>query len=481
MDRPNFRPSRFANRNQSNKQASAPRFHSPTQNMVFLSRLKIYTVCFIFSLVCLSFFSCAQQNSSYNISKANPRAKKITIWHWMTDREEIFQELARKYEALTGIRVVFELYAPSDAYSQKVRAAAQAETLPDIYGILADKRDFASFIKAGHAANLSQEMAKDNGAWSNSFFSKAIAVNEFLPDNKFGVTPGIYGVPIDVMNIQMLYNKSLFKKAGLDPNKPPQTWEEFLQAGRKLKQAGIQGLVSGWGETWMIDCFISNYAFNIMGEQKVFATIRGEVPYTDLDWVKVFGLFKQLADEGMLASGIVTMINKNAEQNFANERAAFAFNGSWCVNVYEGMNPGLEYGAMFPPSVSSKYPMMIWGGAGSSFIVNDRSQNKDEAVKFLKWLTADAQQIYLSRGTNNLPANKNCISSIPDILSEFAKKMNQTTHPNVWPVQEFPAVIERMDKGVQSIIIGEKTPEELSREIQSIKENELAKARKKEN
>ncbi|MDD5617919.1 MAG: extracellular solute-binding protein [Candidatus Omnitrophica bacterium] len=443
------------------------------------SFLKIsnHILIFILFVFAFGFLGCGKV-ADMNNAASSSSAKKVVIWHWMTDREDVFQELARRYEKLTGVKIVFELYAPSDAYSQKVRASAQAQSLPDIYGILADKRDYASFIKAGHVANLSQEMTKDNGAWSGVFFSKALSVNEFLPNNKFNVEPGIYGVPIDVMNIQMLYNKKLFKKAGLDPNNPPQTWDDFIAAGKKLKDAGIQGLVSGWGETWLIDCFASNYAFNIMGEEKVFDTIRGKVPYTDLDWVKVFGLFKQLADEGILASGIVTMINKTAEQNFSNERAAFSFNGSWCVNVYAGMNPNLEYGAMFPPSVSKKYPMMVWGGAGSSFMVNGRSPNKEEAIKFLKWLTEQDQQIYLSRQTNNLPANKNCIADLPGILSDFAKRMNQTTHPNVWPVQEFPAVIERIDKGIQSIIIGEKSPEQLSREVQAIKERELAKTSK---
>ena len=47
----------------------------------------------------------------------------LTIWHWMTDREDVFKELAKRYEAKTGIKINFELYAPSEAYSQKVRAA----------------------------------------------------------------------------------------------------------------------------------------------------------------------------------------------------------------------------------------------------------------------------------------------------------------------------------------------------------------------
>ena len=71
----------------------------------------------------------------------------ISIWHWMTDRDATFQELAKKYEILTGVKINFELYAPSDAYTQKIRAAAQGMNLPDVFGILGEKRDFASFQK----------------------------------------------------------------------------------------------------------------------------------------------------------------------------------------------------------------------------------------------------------------------------------------------------------------------------------------------
>ena len=215
-------------------------------------------------------------------------------------------------------------------------------------------------------------------------FKKALAVNEFTEGNAFGVAPGTYGVPIDVTNIQMLYNKDLLEKAGWDSSSPPKTWDEFLQVNRLLKERGIQGLVSGWGEIWMIDCFASNYAFNIMGEEKVLDTIRGKVPYTDPDWIKVFDLFREMRDEGVLASGVVTMVNKTAEQLFANNRAAFAFNGSWCVNVYGGMNPYLDYGAILPPRASDRFSMMIWGGAGSSFMVNNKSDKAPEAIEFFR-------------------------------------------------------------------------------------------------
>lgn len=434
---------------------------------------KIYLFFISFSFVVfLSAFlaGCASQESG-------PGAEKITVWHWMSDRENVLLEFARKYESETGIKINFELYAPSDAYTQKIRAAAQTTTLPDIFGILGEKRDFASFINAGHIYNLTDKMDENENAWRNQLFGKALAVNEFKADNSFGVKPGTYGVPIDVTNIQMLYNKDLLEKAGWDSSNPPRTWNEFLEANRLLKENGIQGLVSGWGEIWMIDCLASNYAFNIMGEDKVLDTIRGKVSYTDPSWIKVFDLFREMRDEGVLAIGVVTMVNKTAEQLFSNNKAAFAFNGSWCVNVYEGMNPDLNYGVMLPPRVSDKHPMMIWGGAGSSFIVNNRSKNVEGAIEFLKWLTDTEQQAFLAKETRNLPSNKQCLKDIPGVLSQFADDMDNTTHPSVWGTSEFPAVIETFNKGIQSIIIGEKTPESLAAEVQIIKERELAKAR----
>jgi ABC-type glycerol-3-phosphate transport system substrate-binding protein len=402
----------------------------------------------------------------------------ITIWHWMTDREASFQELAKRYETKTGVKVEFELYAPSDAYTQKVRAAAQGATLPDIFGILAEKRDFSSFIKAGHILDLTAYADAEGGKWRNSLFAKALAVNEFSEGNSYGITPGIYGIPIDIMTIQMVYNKDLFKELGLDPEKPPKTIADFLDIGKKIKLKNMQGLVSGWAEVWMIDCFANNYAFNIMGKDKVLATIKGEVPYSDPDWIKVLTLFKDMEEAGVFADGLVTMVNKTAEQLFANGRAVFAFNGSWCVNVYKGMNPKLNYAAILPPKASDKFPISIWGGAGSSFMVNARSKNKEEAVKFLKWLTEKEQQTFLAEATNNLPSNKECLSRIPEILSDFAGNMDLATHPNVWGVSEFPAVIEALDKGIQSIIIKEKTPEQIALEVDKIKKRELLKKKR---
>ena len=402
----------------------------------------------------------------------------VTVWHWMSDRDDALQELAKKFENETHLKVKFELYAPSEAYTQKIKASAQTNTLPDIYGILGEKKDFASFIKSGYVANLAPDLNNtvEGGTWKNKFFDKALAINEFLPNNEYGVPEGTYGVPLDVTTIQMVYNKALYRKAGLDPEKPAVTWDDFVKHCSILKANGIPCFVSGFGEIWMIDALASNFAMNIMGEQKVFDTYSGKVPYTDPDWVKTLSLFKEMRDQNILVDGAVTMVNKTAEQTFANERAAYAFNGSWCVNVYKGMNPGLDYAAILPPKVSNQNPVRIWGGAGSSFVVNNQSFRKNAAIRFLKWLTMEEQQTYLSEQTENLPANKKSVGKISPILSQFADDMDNATHPNLYPVHEDHTVIEAFDKGIQSILIGEKTPEAVAQDVQKVKEKTLKKS-----
>jgi len=193
--------------------------------------------------------------------------------------------------------------------------------------------------------------------------------------------------------------------------------------------------------------------------------------------IKVFEIFETLAQKKAFMVGVVTKVNKYAEQDFALERVAFAFNGSWCVNVYQGMNPDLDYAVMLPPEASGENPMRIWGNA-SSFMVNALSKDREEAVAFLRWLTRRDQQAYLAQRTSNLPANKECLREISPVLAQFADDRDLTTHPNLWEVSEFPLVTETLERGIQSIIIGEKTPEEVAAETQKVKERELSKRRR---
>jgi len=395
----------------------------------------------------------------------------VVVWHWMTDRDEAFQNLAQQYKQETGKEVQFQLYAPSDVYSQKVRVGAQTDSLPDIYGVLGDARDLASFIEAGHVENLTARLGDGPGSWKSNFYDEALNTTYFKPANSFQVPEGFYGIPIDVTTIPFIYNKRLFKNAGLNPEKPPQTWDEFIAAGKALKRTGVTGFVSGWAETWLIYSLATDLAHNLMGEAKVMATHAGTVPYTDPDWVAVFTAFEKLQKAGFIDPSLVTLGNKAAEQAFSQERSGMTFNGSWAVNVYSGMNPKLDYAPFRPPQLGTKFPQTVWGGAGTVFLVNAKSQVKDDAIAFLKWMSDKKQASYLITATKNLSAVKDASGDgVAPVLKQFADLMRNSIHPNRFAVSEDPRVQEAMTKGIQSILIAEKTPAEVAADVQKAKE-----------
>ncbi|MFN3550858.1 MAG: ABC transporter substrate-binding protein, partial [Endomicrobiia bacterium] len=328
---------------------------------------------FVIFCIFIFLFSCGTKKSK----------QEIVIWHWMTDREEVFSKLAQQYSNSKGITVKFETYAPSDVYREKVRAAAQGGLLPDIYSPLGDQRELASFIKAGYVEDLTEYM---NTGWKDVFFDTVLQQNTYKDGNEWDVKPGIYGVPIDVVSIQIFYNKSLFEKLNLSV---PKTFDEFINVCRKLRANNIQPFVSGFGEEWLVDVFSKSFEYQILGEEGMIKTIKGEIKYTDPRWIGVFELFEKMRDEKIFAEGIITMINKDAERVFATEKSAMALNGSWGINVYSGMNPELKYDVFMPPKIANaKYPVKIW--VSSSFLnVNPKSKFKQQAVEFLKWLTEE--------------------------------------------------------------------------------------------
>lgn len=416
----------------------------------------------IILLVCFALIGCGKSRQE--------TGPTVTIWHWMSDRQDAFEQLAQKYKQEKEITIHFELF-PHSAYTQKINAAEAANDLPDLFGILGEKRVLASFAKEKKIEDLTPYMEAQNSSWKERFIDICLAVNIFKEDNIYAVKPGIYGVPIDAMSIQFLYNKDLLEKEGFALDSPPENFQDFLAIARRANNTkDTYGFASGWGETWLIYCFTTNYAFDLMGEEKFLNTIKGEVPYTDPDWIKVFSLFKDLREEGILAPGIITMNNKEAEQIFATNRALFTFNGSWGVNTYQQINPQLKYETMPPPKANQKYPPGIWAGAGTSFVVNSRSKNKKESIDFLNWLTEAKQQVFLIKETNNLPSIKGLKKDTPANMGNFLDNQQYFTHPRLWRINENSRVVEAINRGVQNIVIGAKTPEEVAEEVAKTKE-----------
>jgi multiple sugar transport system substrate-binding protein len=131
-----------------------------------------------------------------------------------------------------------------------------------------------------------------------------------------------YGLPFVASTRVLFYNKDLFKKAGLDPDEPPKSWQELKSAARALKRSGVKipyGLPLGPEEAqaealmWMLGNggsyvdSVGNYTINSPDNIQTFEWLRDNLVtpgYTEpgpqrVDRQKMFDAFTK-GDVGIL-------------------------------------------------------------------------------------------------------------------------------------------------------------------------------------
>ncbi|MYW00523.1 extracellular solute-binding protein [Streptomyces sp. SID3343] len=89
--------------------------------------------------------------------------------------------------------------------------------------------------------NVQTVLARGGAADLSSYMTKIVADKELRPDLvKYFQDPSgkTFGVPRTNYSMGLVYNRALFTKAGLDPNKPPATWDEVRAAAKKITDSG---------------------------------------------------------------------------------------------------------------------------------------------------------------------------------------------------------------------------------------------------
>lgn len=120
----------------------------------------------------------------------------------------------------------------------KAMTAAKAGDAPD--GAVLLSTDMFTLIDADMIYPY-DELAKTDAdkAWLKSFYPAFMANSE--------ADGHVWGVPFQRSTIVQYYNKDAFKKAGLDPEKAPETWDQLVEMGKKLTVKDASGNVTQWG------------------------------------------------------------------------------------------------------------------------------------------------------------------------------------------------------------------------------------------
>ncbi|MFC7391410.1 extracellular solute-binding protein [Scopulibacillus cellulosilyticus] len=169
---------------------------------------------------------------------------KVTITYWQytfPSKVKEMNTLIQKFEKENpDIKVVAQDF-PYEKYNQKIAAAMNANKGPDImnlyYGWL------PQYEKKGYIQPIPED-----------FMSTKQIDQYYIPMVKSSKIHGkYYGLPTAVRSLALFWNKDLFKKAGLDPNKPPKTWDELIRDAKKMTKRKSNGQYEQEGFAWNVE------------------------------------------------------------------------------------------------------------------------------------------------------------------------------------------------------------------------------------
>lgn len=338
---------------------------------------------------------------------------KLTFLNQSRGQEAVLTALAAQYSEEQGVEITVDSPGPAD-YLPKLQANAQSGKMPDVYSSF-NATDMASFYRAGWAKDLTEEL---DAGWSADFSPAIIEMSTFEEGNNLDVAPGIYTVHWETQTYGFLVNPAL---AGFTAADAPATTGAFIDA---LVNAGGGNFAVAASLTPQL---VQAAASNWLTDDQIAATFNGEDPWEQDAWAGAFQFLVDLKDAGVIANGALLGgqgDNPEVETAFFTQSTAAIFDASPGVSVGFKTNPEFEdyFSIGILAADGGAQPPRSPSVPGKGAVINPKSAAADNALAFVKWLTAPEQQAAFATDARILPANPEILASdaVPAQLTGFA-------------------------------------------------------------
>ena len=153
----------------------------------------------------------------------------IVVWHGQNQSaQKVFNTLTAEFNRThPKIHVDAEVGAPADSLLEKVTAALAGGKYPDMAYIFGP--NVANLARSPKALDLTATVKQPGWNWSDYDAPARAAVT---------VDGHVRAVPADIDSLAVVYNKALFKKAGVPFPKAGWTWDDFVATAKRLTNAG---------------------------------------------------------------------------------------------------------------------------------------------------------------------------------------------------------------------------------------------------
>jgi ABC-type glycerol-3-phosphate transport system substrate-binding protein len=362
---------------------------------------------------CAVLIVCILLASGCGSGKKDDGRTTVVFWHsFVASTVPSLDTLLREFEQTHPAIHVKAQYIPTgDGLIQKLVAANQSGTAPDISWIHADFLD--KLVEAGAILPLDRFIRGDDPLVAED-------LNDiFAPLLDAGTYNGVlYAMPMEATSLALLYNRGLFRKSGLDPDHPPQTWEELKEFAAKLTMDHDQdGRIDQYG--FFVPVFPASGDLNIWmilqwtpflwqaGGREMKPDQSG-VLFNSEAGVQALSLWKWLYDtEEFSKFGIAH------DLGFASERLAMVLDGPWNLPRYRQMKNVDWAVAPLPAGPAGRATYL----AGEQLAIFRQSTHTKEAWAFVKWIVQKDVQARFSMHSGYLPVRRSVLEM--DVYRRF--------------------------------------------------------------
>ncbi|MDK2907477.1 MAG: sn-glycerol 3-phosphate transport system substrate-binding protein, partial [Petrotoga sp.] len=221
----------------------------------------------------------------------------IEFWHAMSgDRIALIEDIVSDFEeAYPDIKVNAQYSGSYPETLNKLIAGVQSGNAPHIVQIY--EIGTRLMIDSGVIVPVQDLLDQDNS------YDVGVLLEPIL--NYYKVDGKLYSMPFNSSTALLYYNKTLFEEAGLDPNRPPQTYEELLEYSRILTKKDSNGTTVQYGLTWpthswIIEQLMAAADAPLVNNDNGRTARATEAVFNSEAGLKIFELFDQLNKEGLI-------------------------------------------------------------------------------------------------------------------------------------------------------------------------------------
>lgn len=345
----------------------------------------------------------------------------------------------------------------------KLKQEMVAGNPPDIFEVFGGA-DLKLYVKADRMLDLTP------------ILEELELTDKFASLDEFTINGKVYGIPYGGYSEGIYYNKKIFDELNLGI---PMTWDDLMTAAESIKQAGYVPFGLAAKDAWIAGMMWNTIMERYVGIDAFNKLVSGEAKWTDPGFIQGFEAYKEIVDRGFFPQGSLGIPDSALGSQLIRGQAAMVFTGTWDVNQFTGANAGALNGQIGFFSFPS-----IEGGQGDQRSINasysngfgfssNLSEDQVEIVKkfIANFFNEEVQKRALMED-KLLPSMKlTDLSGIDPLMNEVLTVMSQAS--SSWPAFDAivqPTVTAEIGIGLQELIGGLSTPEQVAQKIQAAQE-----------